>query len=76
MAKLNFGTIRRCSVDLDTATLLGLKAAYSCPRKPARFSGLTRPSDVRAAVAPDSCMWTTGTQNNQERCASHRATLI
>ncbi|CAG9245369.1 hypothetical protein BDI4_180020 [Burkholderia diffusa] len=27
-AKLNFGTIGRCSVDLDTATLLGLKAAY------------------------------------------------
>ncbi|WP_321802000.1 hypothetical protein [Burkholderia sp. BCC1988] len=28
MAKLNFGAIGRCSVDLDTAALLGLRAAY------------------------------------------------
>ncbi|MDN7881100.1 hypothetical protein [Burkholderia aenigmatica] len=28
MSKLNFGTVDRCSVRLDTATLLGLKAAY------------------------------------------------
>ncbi|WP_244138740.1 hypothetical protein [Burkholderia sp. BCC1640] len=27
MAKLNFGTIGRCSVDLDIAALLGLGAA-------------------------------------------------
>ncbi len=61
MTKLNFGTIGRCSVDLDTATLLCVGSAMQarsgrrsntwCPREPARFSGLTRPSDVRAAVA-------------------------
>ncbi|MDF3079792.1 hypothetical protein [Burkholderia sola] len=28
MSTLNFGTIDRCSVTLNTATLLGLKAAY------------------------------------------------
>ncbi|MCA8434176.1 hypothetical protein [Burkholderia seminalis] len=28
MSKLNFGRIDRCSVRLNTATLLGLKAAY------------------------------------------------
>ncbi|HDR9485710.1 TPA: hypothetical protein QDC20_006040 [Burkholderia aenigmatica] len=28
MSKLNFGTVDRCSVRLNTATLLGLKAAY------------------------------------------------
>ncbi|QFS35137.1 hypothetical protein [Burkholderia cepacia] len=28
MSKLNFGEVDRCSVRLNTATLLGLKAAY------------------------------------------------
>ncbi|RQS26287.1 hypothetical protein DIE03_23265 [Burkholderia sp. Bp8992] len=28
MIKLNFGRVHRCSVQLNTATLLGLKAAY------------------------------------------------
>lgn len=28
MSKLNFGAVDRCSVRLNTATLLGLKAAY------------------------------------------------
>ncbi|WP_193097352.1 hypothetical protein [Burkholderia sp. Z1] len=28
MSKLNFGAVDRCSVTLNTATLLGLKAAY------------------------------------------------
>ncbi|WP_321862314.1 hypothetical protein [Burkholderia cenocepacia] len=29
MSKLNFGVVDRCSVRLNTATLLGLKAAYA-----------------------------------------------
>ncbi|MBR7941205.1 hypothetical protein [Burkholderia cenocepacia] len=28
MSTLNFGTVYQCSVTLNTATLLGLKAAY------------------------------------------------
>ncbi|WP_260435614.1 hypothetical protein [Burkholderia cenocepacia] len=28
MSTLNFGTVDQCSVTLNTATLLGLKAAY------------------------------------------------
>ncbi|WP_175920597.1 hypothetical protein [Burkholderia pyrrocinia] len=28
MSELNFGAVERCSVRLDTATLLGLKSAY------------------------------------------------
>ncbi|MCA8115091.1 hypothetical protein [Burkholderia cepacia] len=42
MSKLNFGKVDRCSVRLNTATLLGLKAAYDDFAKTGRICTTSR----------------------------------
>ncbi|RQR24161.1 hypothetical protein [Burkholderia sp. Bp9142] len=54
MSRLNFGTVDRCSVKFNTATLLGLQAAYenfsTTDQDPRNFEiGITDEREARGA---------------------------